>query len=722
MDYQRFLKVDDKYYISSNSTYADDRTRVLNDSDTFGVFDRWGDIQPIGEEVQGLYHDGTRFLSALEVRLNGERPLLLSSSIKEENEVLSVDLTNPEFTDGSSLLRKGTLHISRCKFVQHGSCFETVRLTNYDTQPHTVRLTVAAHADFKDIFEVRGMVRPRRGTIDPCRIEGATMMLPYRGLDKIERCTEITFSPPPMAFDNHQVHYTLTLYPQQAQEIAYTVCLRIDQQLTRTISHQEARQKLTEQLEDTRSITASVNTSNEQFNHWINRSKTDLISLLADTPYGKYPYAGVPWYNTAFGRDGLLTAYQLLWLAPNIAQGVLHFAAQTQAQTSDPASDAEPGKVFHETRGGEMVALNELPFRRYYGTIDATPLFVMLAGAYYQRTGDEATIRDLWPNIRAALRWIDTYGDPNGDGFVAYEHKAKNGLANQGWKDSFDSIMHEDGTLAEPPIALCEVQGYVYAAKVQAARLARTLGEEPLAQQLALEAATLKQRFNDTFWDEALQTFVLARDGQGRPCRVKSSNAGQCLFTGIVDESHAPALAATLLHDDLFSGWGIRTLGTSEKRYNPMSYHNGSVWPHDVALIAHGLSRYGFQEEVQQLVAGLFDATLFIDLQRLPELFCGFIRRPGEGPTAYPVACSPQAWSVAAVFLLLQSLLNVNIEAERRQIVFRNPSLPAYLRHVRIEKLPLGVDYATLEMHRRTYDVGVQIVHKPDNWEVLICK
>jgi len=722
MENSRFLKVDEKYYISTTSTYADDRTRVLNDSDTFGVFDRWGDIQPIGQEAQGLYHEGTRFLSALELQLNGKRPLLLSSSIKEENEVLSVDLTNPEYSEDEIVVHQGMLHISRKKFIKHGACFENIQLTNYDIQDHTLTLVIMADADFKDIFEVRGMKRSKRGKQGTCCMENDTMILSYRGLDKVERKTEITFSPHPDVFSNQQIEYRIALTPQQTYHIEYSIQLRTGDQLTKAISHDEAIRKLTQQLQDTRAAITTVQTSNEQFDHWINRSKTDLVSLLTNTSHGKYPYAGVPWYNTAFGRDGILTAYEALWVAPEIARGVLHFVAKTQADIADPARDAEPGKIFHEMRKGEMVALNELPFGRYYGTVDATPLFIMLAGAYYQRTGDKTTIHDIWPNIKAALQWIDTYGDTNGDGFVEYQHKSKNGLTNQGWKDSFDSVMYEDGTLAKPPIALCEVQGYVYAAKIQAARLALMMGENKLSQQLGREATTLKRNFNKIFWDKKLQTFVLALDGDQRPCRVKSSNAGQCLFTGIVDRKHTHALTNTLMGEDMFTGWGIRTLGIQEVRYNPMSYHNGSVWPHDVALIAYGLSRYGFQEAAQQITAGLFDATLFLDLQRLPELFCGFDRRPGEGPTAYPVACSPQAWSVAAVFLLLQSLLNLEIDALAQRITFRSPTLPSYLEHIRIERLQLGSEHITLEMHRQTHDVGIQIIDKPKDWEVVICK
>lgn len=723
MEQKTFLKVDDKYYVSATSTYADDRVRVLNDADTFGVFDRWGDIQPFGQEVQGLYHEGTRFLSHFELQINGERPLLLSSTIKEENEILSVDLTNPDFLEAGEKVLRGTLFIGRKKFIKHGSCYETIQLTNFDTKEHTLDLTLFAAADFKDIFEVRGMERKRRGKLlVSLTDEDRNLMLRYIGLDNITRATLIHFQTPPHRIADDQIYYQIKLLPQQTYEIAYSITMRVGNKTTQAITHNEAYEKITRNLVEAKENITSIYTSNEQFNHWINRSETDLISLLADTPHGKYPYAGVPWYNTAFGRDGILTAYETLWIGPNIARGVLQYLAKTQATVLDPARDAEPGKIFHETRGGEMVELNELPFKLYYGTIDATPLFIVLAGAYYRRTGDLKTIQGIWPNIQAALRWIDEFGDLDGDGFIEYQHKSENGLTNQGWKDSFDSVSHANGNLADPPIALCEVQGYVYDAKLKAADLARALGDIALAQQLAEQAEALKKKFNETFWDEALQTYVLALDGDKKPCRVKSSNAGHCLFSGIVDEDKAPRLARTLLSDEMFSGWGVRTLGTQEVRYNPMSYHNGSVWPHDVAIIAYGLSQYGFQEEANQLMTSLFDASLFIDLQRLPELYCGFERRQGEGPTAYPVACSPQAWSVAAVFLLLKSCLRIDIDAIEKKITFNNPELPPYLKNVQIDNLKLCDQNCAIELHRYRKDVSISIIDKPADWQIMIIK
>jgi glycogen debranching enzyme len=443
---------------------------------------------------------------------------------------------------------------------------------------------------------------------------------------------------------------------------------------------------------------------------------------MADTPYGKYPYAGVPWYNTAFGRDGIITALQTLWLAPQLSRDVLKFLSAYQATDMDHASDAEPGKIFHEIRGGEMSALGEVPFKKYYGTIDSTPLYLVLAGEYYERTADFDTIKSIWPNILAAIDWINNYGDQDGDGFVEYNHKAEKGLTNQAWKDSFDAVFYDNGILADPPLALCEVQGYVYAAKVQAAKLMELFGNKDRAAQLAEEANTLKVAFNKQFWDEELSCYVLALDGQKRPCRVKSSNAGQVLFTGIAYPEMAAELVNTLMQPDMFNGWGIRTISVNELRYNPMSYHNGSVWPHDVSLIAAGFAKYGYHDEVAKLATGLFDASLFLHLQRLPELFCGFERRKGEAPTSYPVACSPQAWSVATVFMILQSLLQIKIVPAKKEISFHNPFLPSYLQVIKISGLVVDGFVAELEIENHNNLVNVLWKNQPEEWRLVLIR
>jgi glycogen debranching enzyme len=436
-----------------------------------------------------------------------------------------------------------------------------------------------------------------------------------------------------------------------------------------------------------------------------------------------YPYAGVPWFSTVFGRDGIIVAMETLWLAPSIARGVLQFLAETQATEVDESREAEPGKILHELRHGEMANLGEIPFARYYGSVDATPLFVMLAGNYYERTGDKQFIKQLWPNILAAVRWMDDYGDVDGDGFVEYAPHGNKGLIQQGWKDSNDSVFHADGSLAVPPIALCEVQGYAYAAKLAAAHLSSELGDEKTRKELESQASILREKFEEAFWCEDLGIYALALDGKKHKghgvCRVRASNAGHCLFTGIASPEHARRTAESLLEEDFFSGWGIRTLATKEARYNPLSYHNGSVWPHDNALIASGFGRYGFRNLAGRIMLALLDVSSVMDLHRLPELFCGLERRTGEGPTLYPVACSPQAWAAAAPFLLIQACLGLRIEGAGNRVIFERPCLPEGIPQLSIRGLRAGPASVDLFFERQADNVRVQVLEKQGEVDVI---
>jgi glycogen debranching enzyme len=711
---------EDKFHIGGDIIYVDDRTRVLNHFDTFGIFDQWGDIHPHARKLHGIYHEGTRFLNRLELRINGQKPLLLSSAIKENNQVLSVDLTNPAFPDCH--MSENTVHISRSQFIRNGVFYEEILLANYGPTSCSLDLSLQFGSDFKDLFEIRGIERKSQQPKCELLPGNEKIIFEYTGLDNITRRTEMKFEDNGYQIKRNLCLYTFELDPQEVQQIHYSIFFNAGDSELESIKYTEVKKAIREEQQTAHRIFADIVTSNEQFNHWVTRSKADLLSLLSQTRYGMYPYAGVPWYNTAFGRDGIITAMETLWLAPEISKNVLLFLAQMQAGELRPEKDAEPGKILHETRSGEMANTGEVPFGKYYGTIDATPLFVMLAGMYYERTHDKETIMEIWPNIKMALFWINEYGDIDNDGFVEYIHKSENGLTNQGWKDSHDSVMYENGDLCEPPIALCEVQGYVYSAKKYGSILAAIFNENEVSERLSREANQLKKLFNEKFWDSELGCYVLALDGNKKPCRVISSNAGQCLFTGIVDEDKAPMLADTLMHENMFSGWGIRTLAKGENRFNPMSYHNGSIWPHDNALIAYGLSLYGFQEESLRIMNALFDASLFIDLQRLPELYCGFERKANEGPTAYPVACSPQAWSVTVLFMLLQSCLKISINAHTKTIVFNKPELPAYLERIHVSKLKIGESELSFDAYRHQFDIGFNVRQKPPGWEVIIKK
>lgn len=725
------IPVREHFYILSTSAHIDDRTRVLKDDDTFAVFDRFGDVETYGNGEAGIYHRDTRFISRLILKMEGVRPLLLSSSVKDDNAVLAIDATTPDIErNGTVAIAHGAVHLLRSKLLWDQTCHERFQVRNYGLDAIRLSLSIEIGTDFADIFEVRGARRARRGRHLPAQVQGGSIIHAYEGLDRRVRRTRIVFDPAPDLITETQARYEISLGPGEKEEYRYAIICEMNDPVEPAtpsspvpLGYEEAAHQVGKVLQAARAETAQIHTSNEQFNDWLNRSLADLVMMRTDTPHGTYPYAGVPWFCTAFGRDGIITALACLSFNSTFARGVLAYLAATQANVTSADNDAEPGKVLHETRDGEMALLGEVPFHRYYGSVDATPLFVVLAGAYYERTGDEAFIRSLWPHIVRALDWIDRYGDRDGDGFIEYARRSQTGLANQGWKDSEDSVFHADGSLAHGPIALCEVQAYVYAAKRAAADLAAVLGDAERAGVLAQAADALRDRFAAAFWCDDISTYALALDGDKRPCRVSTSNAGHCLYAGIATPEHARRVAATLTSDAFFSGWGVRTVADGERRYNPMSYHNGSVWPHDNALIAAGFARYGLKEEAARILTGLFDASLFFDLNRLPELFCGFPRRPGEAPTHYPVACSPQTWAAATVFLLLESCLGLKVLGSQGRIMFFKPLLPESLKQVSINGLRVGnASIDLLAVRHDEGDVGINVVRREGDLDVLILK
>jgi glycogen debranching enzyme len=716
------VRVEDEYYVRASSALADDRTRVLKYGDTFAVFNRYGDIEAFGPSQYGLFHAESRYLSRFTMRFNEQRALLLSSTIREDNSFLSVDLTNLDSpVNSDDTVPQGTVHIFRLQFVREASCYQHIRLLNYGLRPVRVSLQLQFDADFADIFEVRGTKRARKGDRLPDLVEGdAAIILGYKGLDGVLRRTRLEFSPRPAFLTTREACFHITLKPKEQESIYTTVacernfsCKRIEPfpAALRGLQHDSNRTGIDE---------CRITTTSESFTAWLTRSASDLRMLIEGNPEGPYPYAGVPWFNTVFGRDGIITALECLWMAPRIAEGVLNYLAETQATEEILEQDAEPGKILHEMRRGEMAATKEVPFARYYGSVDSTPLFVVLAGAYSVRTGNLRFLKRIWPNIKRALHWMDEYGDYDRDGFVEYQQRSSKGLAQQGWKDSHDSIFHADGHMAEPPIALCEVQGYVYAAKRSAALIARSLEEPDLAEKLDLEANALRAKFEEAFWCDDLGTYALALDGQKQQCRVRTSNAGLALFCQIASRERAETVTASLMSEQSFSGWGVRTVGASESRYNPMSYHNGSVWPHDNALIGLGFSYYGMQEQTCKILHGLYEASRYVESQRLPELFCGFHKRPeASGPTLYPVACAPQAWSSGSAFLLIKAGLGLEVRARERQIHFSNPRLPLNLDEIHIENLQLGDSSADFLIRREGSGVAVDLLRKRGDIEVL---
>lgn len=708
---------------------------MLKQGETFGVFDRHGDVALLGAGEQGLYHMGTRHLSHLVLRLGEGRLLLLSSDVSQNNLLLAADLTNPDMYAGDMLaVPHGTLHVLRSRFLFDATSHERIRVSNFGAMPVDVALVFEYAADFVDVFEVRGTRRAQRGELQPPEVRDDGVLLSYLGRDDVLRTTQVAFTPDPDRVTECDAAFRFRLEPQRTTDIHLSVrcadlhgsdavgARRGQRVAGSAMTFQQAYPRARERVVEGERRFCHIYTSNEQFNDWINRSVADLRMMIGDTPHGIYPYAGVPWFNAPFGRDGIITALEALWVNPELARGALTFLAAQQADALDPDADAEPGKIVHEMRNGEMAALREIPFGRYYGSIDSTPLFVMLAGEYYRATGDLETIRQVWPNIMRALGWITQYGDVDDDGFIEYGRRAEDGLIQQGWKDSNDSVFHADGSDAPGPIALCEVQGYVYAAFRAAAELSDALGDAGDGRELNARADELRDQFDQAFWCDDLDSYALALDGNKRPCRVRTSNAGHCLYTGIALPERAPRVADELLSESMFTGWGIRTLATTEARYNPMAYHNGSVWPHDNALVAAGLARYGFGEHVSRVLAGLFDASLHVELHRLPELFCGFPRRAGEGLTLYPVACSPQSWAAGACFLLLRATLGLELDGKRGRIRFDHANLPAFLEEVRITGLRVGRQSADLTLHRYADDVGVDVISRTGPVEVISVK
>jgi len=717
------VRVADEYYVRASSALADDRTRVLKSGDTFLVANRYGDIEELGLSKFGLFHSETRHLSRFTMKVNQRQPLLLSSTVREDNAFLSVDATNVDEPVTQMQFDRGTIHLFRSQFVT-GSCrYEHVRVLNYGLEPVRFTLSFQFDADFADIFEVRGTKRARHGERLANRIEGDASVLSYRGLDGVLRCTRIEFSPRPGVLTANEASYTIALEPKKEISLFSTVaCQRgpASTSVCLTAFH-TALCKVEDELSRVCDDDCLVTTSSESFNSWLARSRADLRMLSEGNPEGAYPYAGVPWFSTVFGRDGIITAFECLWTQPEIAETVLAYLAETQATEVIPERDAEPGKILHEMRRGEMALTSEVPFARYYGSVDSTPLFVMLAAAYYERTASIDFIRKIWPNIERALWWIDTCGDGDRDGFVEYQRQTDKGLAQQGWKDSHDSVFYADGRLADPPIALCEVQGYVYSAKRGAALLARKLGHADLAKELDVQAANLRDQFEQLFWCHEIDSYALALDGRKKQCAVRSSNAGHALFCGIAEPEHAKRAANTLMHDHSFCGWGVRTIAASESRYNPMSYHNGSVWPHDNAIVALGFSHYGLQNDVARIMNGLHEASRFVDLHRLPELFCGFHRRPEtSGPTLYPVACSPQAWAAGSVYMLVQACLGLKIDAPAKKICLVHPTLPPHVNEMRVRNLRVRDAKLDLMVRRDRDQIRTEILERAGLVEVAV--
>jgi glycogen debranching enzyme len=704
---------------------ADFSSQVLavKEGETFLYSDLAGDLDDRQEHGHGLYHRDTRFLSHLRMRLSGRDPVLLSSS-SERSYMSYADLTNPElYTDGELAVPQQTLNIRRIRAI-NGRLFERVRVKNYNPYPIELTVSFSLAADFADIFEVRGLRRPTRGHLEPPRTDGRRAEFGYGGEDGVVRRTLIEFNPDPdrleVVGDRVEADFVVRLASHQTKLISSTMEPVIDGVRPIAVEFDAAVHQLRRSYEDWERGCAHIDTDNEVFNQLLVRGLRDLRALYTITDRGGVMAAGIPWYVTVFGRDALISAHQMLMVNPSPARDALRLLARYQGQRDDPWRDEEPGKILHEIRRGELAGAGLVPHTPYYGSADATPLFVFLYAQYFRWTGDLEFAGELLPNVRAALEWIDRYGDRDGDGFLEYLTRSPAGIANQGWKDSYDSVPHEDGTLASGPIALVEIQGYVYMAKLRVADVFDALGDFRTSSRLRDEAEELRRRFNRAFWMEDEKYVAEALDGDKRQVRTVVSNPGHGLYSAILDPDKAEHVARRLLQPDMFSGWGIRTMSKSATAYNPMSYHNGSVWPHDNAMIAAGLKRYGYVKATSRVVTAIFDAAIHADYMRLPELFCGFTRRTPNQPVAYPVACSPQAWAAGAPLLMLQAILGISARAHENMLTVNHPHLPPWLNVVELRNVRVGSSTISLVFRREGEITGFSLLDRRGDVRVVM--
>ncbi|HEX4925643.1 MAG TPA: glycogen debranching N-terminal domain-containing protein, partial [Bdellovibrionales bacterium] len=503
------IEVDNKFYILATSSLAEARTRVIKQDESFAVFDRLGDIHPFNKFGQGIFFGGTRFLSQLELTIGNHKPILLSSNLREDNGMLVVDLTNADFYDlRENFVTKGQVHVRRQIFLWQDVCYQKLTIENFGNSPIELPMSLIVEADYIDIFEVRGMIRNKRGEKLAPKAGAGTLELTYRGLDGIFRRTHIATHGLSPEIEGSAFRFNLSLPPKASKTFYVTFSLLLGNARPSHKSFEDAERELIESNAGHKHAYCEITSSHAQFNRWVKGSLNDLIMMTTETYAGPYPYAGIPWYSSAFGRDGIITALECLWANPGMARGVLSFLASTQSHTLSEERDAEAGKILHEARYGEMANLKEIPFGQYYGSVDSTPLFIVLAGAYFDRTNDIEFIRSIWPNIREAIQWLDQFGDFDHDGFVEYQKHSADGLIQQGWKDSHDSVFHANGAIAIPPIALCEVQGYVFDAKLQGSKLAALLGEIPLSARLKEQALDLQKKFETHFWCEELGMYA----------------------------------------------------------------------------------------------------------------------------------------------------------------------------------------------------------------------
>jgi glycogen debranching enzyme len=696
--------------------------QVIKHERAFFLSDRFGDVPQDNQAALGLYCRDTRFLSRFELTVNELRPVLLHSST-ERNYWQIVELAYPvPIEEPLGFEAQENISVSRSRLMAD-SLVEQIEIVNYGSVAHPIRLKLEFEADFLDLFEVRGWVRKsaQPGQHQQPKVGRNQVEFGYRGADGVARTTTIRFSPAPDELSAEEAVFQFNLGHNQSSTISIEITPNVENAPSSRRTLREARDHLERQYAQWRKRCTRFRTSEPKLNAFLERAILDLRMLISDESDGRMSLdAGVPWFAALFGRDSIITAYECLGTNPEMAWGVLRGLAVLQGTKDDDWREEEPGKILHEVRLGELAGADEIPQTPYYGSIDATPLWLVLLGYAYAWTGDLEAVRALWPNALKALEWIDKYGDRDGDGYVEYLKRCPRGLDNQGWKDSWNGIVHPDGTMVDPPIALVEVQGYVYQAKVRMAKVARDLDEPDLAERLEKEAADLKERFNRDFWMESEGYFALALDKDKKQVTTITSNPGQCLWSGIVDEAKALRVVRRLLAPGLCSGFGIRTLASKQRPYDPLGYHVGTVWPHDNALIAHGMRLYGFDNEAVRLLDQLIMAGGYFPLARFPELYCGFSADDVPLPVEYPVACRPQAWASGSPLLMLRSYAGMSADAPDGKLYIVRPQLPPWLERCEIMGMRVGTSRVDVTFSMRDGVTATQVPRKEGDIEVLI--
>jgi glycogen debranching enzyme len=698
-------------FVEPRIAYQANKPRKVNnltliDGKTFLSTSFAGDIMPPGAPDVGFFHDDTRYLSHLELKIGGQSAVVLSSST-EKNFASQIELTIGNITLRETIeLPENTVHVRREQLLARNIFFDYLTFENFNQNTIEFRVEITYAADFMDVFQVRGASRGKSGTYYRPIITGDSVLFVYRGLDRRERQTLLKLNPAPHAFTDPWTTavWNIRLQPMERVRIeTLTSAILQDDPHPRNektdflLNLRTRRQNFQEwQNESTRFWS-----SHDEFDGALRTAIGDFHALQIPRTKDHIVAAGIPWFATIFGRDSIIASYQSLLLNPRLAAETLRVLARLQGTEYNDWRDEEPGKILHELRDGEMSNNQENPFGAYYGSVDATPLFLVLASEVFNWTADEQLMRELMPAFHRALDWIERYADLDGDGFVEFQRRSPRGLVNQGWKDSWDGNLHADGTPAEAPIALVEVQGYVYDAKYRMSRLMRYFGDTAQADKLKRQALELAKRVEKSFWMQNRNYFAMALDRHKRKLEVISSNPGHLLFSRVLKTDKARAVMSRLMEPDMHSGWGWRTLSSAERVFNPLSYHRGSIWPHDNSLIVHGMALYDFTRPALHTLTTLFQACLNFRDNRLPELFCGVQRRDHDVPVQYPVSCSPQAWASGALFFMLTSVLGIRPSAPSRELNIVNPVLPDWLDHLQVRNLRVGRSRVGLDFTRR---------------------